>query len=165
MAMALCLALSLAEAEASSREDLLSALAVERSQLAPVKDPATGELSLPPMVSAPADKNSAVEAAAKMAAKTGDKELIRALLLYQFAYRGTDNATPAKALGKVFLEQANAFLEVYKSLDTVMQIKLITYLEFGYKAVTHGKNKSIRKYKTTQKKLDALSASMMNAGR
>ncbi len=163
--MALCWALSLAAAEASSRDQLLSALAVERSQLAPVQDPETGKLSLPPMVSAPADKDAAVEAAAKLAAQTGDKDLIRALLLYQFAYRGTDNATPAKALGQVFLEQPNAFLEVYKSLDTVMQVKLITYLEFGYKAVTHGKNKSIRKYKLTQKKLDALSGSMMNAGR
>lgn len=163
--MALCWALSPAGAEASSREELLSAIAVERSQLAPVRNPETGDLSLPPVVSAPADQNAAVEAAAKMAANTGDKELIRALLLYQFAYRGTDNATPAKALGLVFLEQPSAFLEVYKSLDTVMQVKLITYLEFGYKAVTHGKNKSIRKYKITQKKLDALSASMMNAGR
>jgi len=161
----LFVAISPASAQSSSRDQLLKALSVSRGQLAPVKNPDTGELSLPPMVSAPESNNANVEAAAQLAAKTGDPELITALLLYQFAYRGADNTVPAKALGYVFLEQSDAFLKAYKELDIVMQVKLITCLEFGYKAATRGKNKSIRKYQLTQKKLDKLSGSLMNAGR
>lgn len=148
-----------------SREALLQALEVTPDQINPVKDPATGQLSLPPPVSAPTDRDAAVEAAAKLAADTGDPELIAALLRYQFAYRSPENTVPARALGKVFLEQSDAFLQVYDEQNILMQVKLFPYLEFGYKAATRGKNKSIRKYQLTQKKLDRLSASLMNAGR
>lgn len=112
---------------------------------------------------APAEKDPYLLSLQKIATDKPDPELIQDLLIYQFAYRSPDNPTPARVLGKIYLEQPDAVLAVYYKMPAAQRVVLMPYLVFGYDKAIEGKNKSLPRLVACQKKLDHLQADLMNA--
>jgi hypothetical protein len=150
-------------AQAPDKAPILAALrqAIERKQPAPV----AGEAQVIAPVPAPAELNPTLGELEALAVKTGDPELIDGLLAYQLAFLAPENDFPSRALGRLYYELGDSFLQQYRKLEPVRQIQLRPYLEFGWEKAVQGKNKSLPKIVERQKKLDALFASLMNVGK
>lgn len=118
----------------------------------------------PPSPAPPTDTLEPMLAALEqIAAKKPDPDLLRALFEYQLAHPGAQDPRPALAMGRLFWAQSKTFAATYRSLPAVNQIRLMPYLEFGWKQCIRGKVKSGRHFQQIEAEFDRLRASMINA--
>jgi hypothetical protein len=105
---------------------------------------------------------SVLQALDRMAMAQPDEELTRGALLFQLRRPGADFPLNAQILGRLFLEQTDTFLKVWRGLPGAQQLGLAAYLRYGWQKAMEGKNKSSPRLVEKQKKMDRLLAALIN---